>query len=132
MNTKIDCSVLTPDGVIFEGEVDIAVVPSYDGEIGFMYNHAPLVAELAIGEVRFRTGENLKYLVVDGGFVEMKDNKLIILAEKAVKKEELLKDEIELQLKELKNIYKTKEYDERIKLDVEIKKLNTRLKVALK
>jgi F-type H+-transporting ATPase subunit epsilon len=130
MTRKLKCSILTPDRVLFEGPVDFAVVQAYDGEMGFLYNHAPLVAELGIGEIRLRNAEQANYLVIEGGFVEIKDNELIILAESATRKEELLKDEIERKFKELSVAEKPKTFKDKMLLSIELKKLTARLKVA--
>jgi len=40
MAMKLNCNVLTPERQIYEGQVDFAVVQAYDGEMGFLYNHA--------------------------------------------------------------------------------------------
>lgn len=130
MTRKLKCSVLTPDRVIFEGPVDFAVVQAHDGEMGFLYNHAPLVAELGIGEVRLRNADQANYLVIEGGFVEVKDNELIVLAESATRKEELLKDELERKIKELSAAEKPKTFKDKMSMSIELKKLTARLKVA--
>ncbi len=129
MEMKINCSILTPDRMLYEGQVHFAVVQAYDGEIGFLYNHAPFVSELGIGEVRLRTGNVTEYLGVEGGFVEVKENELVILAESAYKKEELVKDELQKNLKSMEEREKHT-YEERLVVDVEVRKLKARLKVA--
>jgi F-type H+-transporting ATPase subunit epsilon len=130
MSRKIQCSVLTPDRVLFEGQVDFAVVQAHDGEMGFLFNHAPLVAELGTGEVRLRAADQANYLMVEGGFVEIRENELIVLAESAFKKEELVKDLIDKKIKEISSAEKPAEIRERITMDLELKKLKARLKVA--
>jgi len=72
MSMKLQCTILTPDRILYEGDVHFAVVQAYDGEAGFLYNHAPLVSELGIGEVRLRTGELTEFFTVEGGFVEIR------------------------------------------------------------
>ncbi len=94
MSMKLQCTILTPDRILYEGDVHFAVVQAYDGEAGFLYNHAPLVSELGIGEVRLRTGELTEFFTVEGGFVEINDNKLVILAEDAYAMRSV-KDDIE-------------------------------------
>ncbi len=132
MERKIMCNVLTPNGEFFKGEVDLAVVPAFDGEMGFLYNHAPLIAELGYGEMRIYTGKEYEFLVVEGGFVEISENELNIFAESAFTKKDLLQEEIEEEIDKLTGFEKSLEYNERKKIENQINKLRLRLKVALK
>lgn len=132
MERKVMCNVLTPTGEFFKGEVDFAVVPAFDGEMGFMYNHAPLIAELGYGEMRVYSGKDLEYLVIEGGFVEISDNELSIFAESAFTRKDLLPEEIEEELDKLTGFEKSLEYHERVKIEQRINKLKLRLKVASK
>lgn len=129
MSMKLQCTILTPDRILYEGDVHFAVVQAYDGEAGFLYNHAPLVSELGIGEVRLRTGELTEYFTIEGGFVEINDNKLVILAEDAYAKADLVKDEIEKELAAVR-AKEPKGYEERLQVSIEMTKLKARLKVA--
>ncbi|MCU0847209.1 MAG: ATP synthase F1 subunit epsilon [Spirochaetes bacterium] len=135
MSRKISCSILTPERSLFEGDVDFVIVQAHNGEMGFLINHAPLISELGVGEIRLREGKSTEYLVVEGGVVEIKDNRLIILAESAMKKSELDPQEIEAKLKELTEL-KDKEYakfsNERYLIQLEQEKFKARLKVAMK
>lgn len=130
MELKLDCSILTPDKQLYEGQVHFAVVQAFDGEIGFLFNHAPFVSELGIGEVRLRTGDQTEYFVVEGGFVEIKENELVLLAESAFKKNELVKDSIEKRMAEISEGWEARPYAERMVLEVELKKMKARLKVV--
>ena len=130
MELKLDCSILTPDKQLYEGQVHFAVVQAFDGEIGFLFNHAPFVSELGIGEVRLRTGDQTEYFVVEGGFVEIKENELVLLAESAFKKNELVKDSIERRMAEISEGWEARPYAERMVLEVELKKMKARLKVV--
>jgi F-type H+-transporting ATPase subunit epsilon len=130
MAMKISCSVVTPDKVLYKGDVDFAVVQAYDGERGFLYNHIPLVSQLGYGEVRLYTGDVIERLIVEGGIVEIRENELIVLAEDAMLKKELSKDEIQKRLTELSAIEKPRDFGERELINFEIKKMKARLKVA--
>ncbi|MCX8123475.1 MAG: ATP synthase F1 subunit epsilon [Spirochaetes bacterium] len=132
MAMKLNCSVLTPERQIYEGQVDFAVVQAYDGEMGFLYNHAPLISELGTGEIRLRSGDSTEYFYVDGGFVEIKNNYLIILAQEAISKQELKPEQIESKIKEIAALPKPETFAERLNIDIELKKLKARLKVARK
>jgi F-type H+-transporting ATPase subunit epsilon len=80
--------IVTPEKILFKDEVDFMVAPAVDGEIGVMKNHAPLVAALKIGVLRYKDGSgNEKKIAVSGGFMEVIDNAGRILAETAEKGE---------------------------------------------
>jgi F-type H+-transporting ATPase subunit epsilon len=118
------------DGVIHEGKVDFAVVNTYDGEMGFLYNHAPLISELGFGEARLYIGDDVKHLVVEGGFVEIRQNEMIILAETAIKKENLSAPDLQKKFNEMASMSKPQDPRERLLLEVELKRLKARLKVV--
>ncbi|MBN2158722.1 MAG: ATP synthase F1 subunit epsilon [Spirochaetes bacterium] len=130
---KLTCSILTPDRYLFEGEIQFAVVQAYNGEMGFLVDHAPLISELGIGEIRLRDQKTTEYFIVEGGVVEIRGNKLIILAERAAKKSELDKKDLEEKLKTLLD-QKQREIkafsSEWVKLQDEERRLKARIKVA--
>jgi F-type H+-transporting ATPase subunit epsilon len=97
----IACTILTPERNIFEGEIAFAVVNAFNGEMGFLVDHAPLISRLGVGEVRISDGKTTEYFVIEGGIVEMRNNTMTILAERASRKNELDKKELETQLQEL-------------------------------
>ncbi|MDY6967612.1 MAG: ATP synthase F1 subunit epsilon [Spirochaetota bacterium] len=130
MERKIECSIVTPDKIIFEGQAEYAVVQAFDGEMGFLYNHAPLISELGIGEIRLRNNSDIQYLVVEGGFVEIRDNVLNVLADNAYIKKDLSKEQIEQDIKELKQTSISETDLKKMNFEVELTKLKARLKVA--
>lgn len=76
--------VVTPERVLQSNEVSFTVVPAIDGELGVMKNHAPLVAALNIGVLRFvDADDNEKRIAISGGFIEVLDNEGRVLAETA-------------------------------------------------
>ncbi len=78
--------IVTPDEKIFEGEVVSAIFPGTDGSFQVLNNHAPMISTLGLGDLRY-TEEKKKeeVLSVDGGVVEVLNNKVVVLAEKIVK-----------------------------------------------
>ena len=130
MALKIQCTVLTPDRILFDDKVDFAVVQAYDGERGFLFNHIPLMSELGYGMVRLYTGEKIDYLHVEGGLVEVRNNELIVLAENAHKKEELSADDLKKALTDITSAEKPTDFRERFLIQVEIDRIKSRLKVA--
>ncbi len=76
--------VVTPERVLQSNEVSFTVVPAIDGELGVMKNHAPLVAALNIGVLRYvDAAGSEKRIAISGGFIEVLDNEGRILAETA-------------------------------------------------
>jgi len=75
--------IVRPDRKVFQGEVSEASFPGADGSLQVLKNHAPIVSALAEGVVSFTTAERRISLTVNGGVVEVKDNKIIVLAESA-------------------------------------------------
>ncbi len=130
---RIQCSILTPERSLFEGETAFAVVQAHNGQMGFLVDHAPLISQLGIGEIRLSDGKTTEYFIVEGGIVQIQSNRMIILAEKAAKKGELDKKELEQKLKEVKE-QKAKEYKafspEWILLQDEEYRLKARIRVA--
>lgn len=77
--------VLTPEGSRFSGDVVSVSVPGASGSFQMLYNHAPIISALDVGRVDIQKADNttLTY-AVSGGFVEMNDNQVTLLAERAI------------------------------------------------
>ncbi|SHO63911.1 MULTISPECIES: ATP synthase F1 subunit epsilon [Algoriphagus] len=76
--------IVTPDKKVFEGEVSEASFPGASGAFQVLNSHAPIVSALAKGTVSFTTKEGKQSLIVDGGVVEVKNNVIVVLAEKVI------------------------------------------------
>lgn len=74
-------SVISPTRVGFEGEGESVIVPAYDGLMGILYNHAPIMVLLGSGELVIRDGAEEHRLRVAGGFLQVVDNVVSVLAE---------------------------------------------------
>lgn len=78
--------IVTPEDLLFKNEVQFVVVPETNGELGVLRNHAPMIAALNIGIVRFTDNDGaIKKVAVSGGFMEVIANEARILAETAEK-----------------------------------------------
>jgi F-type H+-transporting ATPase subunit epsilon len=75
-------SVISPEAVLFQGETDSIVAPAYDGEIGILTGHAPLMALLGEGQLRLGTGSGTRFNV-SGGFMQVLNNDVRVVTEKA-------------------------------------------------
>lgn len=87
--TKIRLTVVTRERKIVEVDVDEIVLPAYDGEIGILPGHTPLLTSLRIGVMRYRTGATLQRLVISWGFAEVLPDRVIVLAERGVLPDEI-------------------------------------------
>ncbi len=74
--------IVTPDTTIFEGEISLAQLPGLDGSFEIMNNHAPLISVLKKGRIKLIDKQQLaQYFDVNGGVVEVLENKILVLAE---------------------------------------------------
>ena len=80
--------LVSPEELVFSGEVEHVVVPGTEGEFGVLAGHAPLVAMLKPGILRILGANELRILVV-GGFAEVSPEGLTVLADRAVPVEEI-------------------------------------------
>lgn len=76
--------IITPDKKVFAGEVNSATFPGTKGSFQVLTNHAPLISTLAKGTVTYVTKQGPQTLVVEGGVVEVLNNKISVLAEKVL------------------------------------------------
>ncbi|UBM57621.1 ATP synthase F1 subunit epsilon [Marinilongibacter aquaticus] len=73
--------IITPDKNVFKGEVSIVTLPGKNGEFQVMKDHAPLVSTLAKGNLTYANNEGSTTILVDGGVIEVQENKVLVLAE---------------------------------------------------
>ena len=88
---SIELIVVTPERQVVREKVVEVVVPGLDGELGILPGHAPLITELGIGELRYRTSAsaNLVPLAIISGFAEVLPDRVTVLAETAERPEEI-------------------------------------------
>lgn len=81
---KVHCEIITPEKIVYEGDVEMVIAPGGDGELGILPLHAPLITTLKIGELRLRHDTNKwDYFAVDGGYMEVNEDKVTVLANAA-------------------------------------------------
>ena len=82
--------IVTAERLVFSDDnVDMVVAPSVDGEVGILPHHAPLLTLLQIGELRVKKGADEQSIVIAGGFLEVLNNRVTILADVAERAEEI-------------------------------------------
>ncbi|MBN9388369.1 MAG: F0F1 ATP synthase subunit epsilon [Chloroflexi bacterium] len=85
----LNLQVVTAERILINEDVDSLVAPGSDGELGILPRHAPLLSGLKPGELRYRRGGEENFLAIGGGFIEVLNNKVIVLADSAERSEEI-------------------------------------------
>jgi F-type H+-transporting ATPase subunit epsilon len=80
---RLALELATPTRLVVTAEVDEVVVPGSLGYFGVLPGHAPLLATLGIGELTYRIGREEYHIAVSGGFAEVRNDKVIVLADVA-------------------------------------------------
>ncbi len=75
--------IVTPERQAFEGDVDSVVCPGIEGELGVLPHHAPLLTTLGVGELRIRRGGDEEFFAIAGGFLQVRPDKVVVMAETA-------------------------------------------------
>ncbi|MGE5112876.1 MAG: F0F1 ATP synthase subunit epsilon [Acidobacteriaceae bacterium] len=89
MADTFELEIVTPEKLVVRDVAEEMQVPARNGYIGILPGHAPLITELAVGEITYRNGGTTTILSVAWGFAEVLPNKVTILAESAEKPEEI-------------------------------------------
>ena len=93
---RLKLRIITPERVVFDEDVEAVTATAWDGEIGILPRHAPMIALLGIGEFRARLGGKYQYFAVHEGFLHVKDDVVTVLAPAAETAEELDQEEAHL------------------------------------
>lgn len=94
MASTIQLNIVSQDARIFSGVVDHVNVTAEQGELGVYPNHAPLLARLRPGVVSFQKDGNLESVYISGGFIEVQPTVVSILADVAIRAQELDQERI--------------------------------------
>jgi len=100
----ITCRLVTPNQELLNEDVVYASVPQHDGLVGCQHGTSPLVSQLGLGKLRLDfpsdSGGGSREYFIDGGFLKIASNELIILAERAIAAEEIVESEAKAELAE--------------------------------
>ena len=75
--------IVTPERQAYDDEVDSVVCPGIEGELGILPHHAPLLTTLGVGELRIRKGDQDEYFAIAGGFLQVRPDRVVVMAETA-------------------------------------------------
>ncbi|HEY1660395.1 MAG TPA: F0F1 ATP synthase subunit epsilon [Candidatus Sulfotelmatobacter sp.] len=131
MPDTFQLEIVTPEKKVVDQKAEEVQIPGKNGYLGVLPGHAPLITELAVGEIKYRAGSGEEHLAVAWGFAEVLPDKVTILAESAERPDEI----------DVDRARKSKERAEKLltsgdtNVDVEraldaIQKAETRLEVA--
>ena len=81
--------IVTPERIVYAKAVDMVIVKGVEGELGILPNHIPFVTSLKVAPVTAKHGNEAETLAVNGGFLEVRKDKVVILAESAELSEEI-------------------------------------------
>jgi F-type H+-transporting ATPase subunit epsilon len=86
----IQCDVVSVERIVFSDSVDMVLAPGVDGVLGILPHHAPLLTTLVPGEITIRkAGQEDVFMAVGGGFIEVRPDRVTILADSAERAEEI-------------------------------------------
>ncbi len=75
--------IVTPERMAYSDDVDMVLVPGIDGEMGILPHHTPLVSLLGLGELKIRKGGQEESFAIVGGFLQVRPDKVVVMAETA-------------------------------------------------
>jgi F-type H+-transporting ATPase subunit epsilon len=112
------CRVVTPAESLLDEPIEYANVPMWDGLMGFQHGRAPLVGKLGLGELTLRFpasthGGGDRIFFIDGGFVQMSEGELIILAESAQSAEAIAESDAQAELNEAESMQSDPDADDK-------------------
>ncbi|MBM7706149.1 F0F1 ATP synthase subunit epsilon [Chryseomicrobium aureum] len=76
-------NIVTPDGPVYDGQVDMVIAKTVTGEVGILPGHIPMVAPLEIGAVKLKRDGKVEYVAISGGFVEVRPQQVSVLTPSA-------------------------------------------------
>ena len=130
-------SLVTPDGVAFEGEVEMLIVPGDAGEIGVLARHAPLVAMLKAGSTRIyrdRDSQDVLEFATGPGFFKVEQDRALALVDDAVEAREIddvrAREQLEEARAELERLERGESDGDRWQLEQRVRHAENQLEVA--
>lgn len=131
MGSTFYLEVVTPERMFFSGDVEMVVLKTPDGEIGILANHEPVVAAVSVGPLRIKKDGEWLDAVINEGFMEVKQDKAIILADTAEWPHEIDKNRAEEARKRAEaRLHRKLSYIEHIRSEAALARALARLNVS--
>jgi F-type H+-transporting ATPase subunit epsilon len=129
MPIKVD--IVTRDRRLISDEVDMVTLPGSSGQMGILRGHAPLLSTLQIGEVALHKGNQVQYVAIGGGVVEVRPDKVTVLAESAENADEIDESRAAAALERARqSLADNPPRDRKVAIEAAIQRSTLRLKVA--
>jgi F-type H+-transporting ATPase subunit epsilon len=87
--TGLKFDICSAERMVYSDEVDMIIAPGISGQLGILPHHAPLMTTLRVGELRVKKGEEEISLAISGGFLEVRPDRVIVLADSAERADEI-------------------------------------------
>jgi F-type H+-transporting ATPase subunit epsilon len=87
--SSLKLDIVTAERVVYSEDVDMIIAPGVEGQLGILPHHAPLMTTLQAGELRVKRGGEEDSLAISGGFLEVRPDRVIVLADTAERAEEI-------------------------------------------
>lgn len=127
----IEVEIVTPRRQLFAGQVEMITLPGADGQMGVLRNHAPLLTILNIGEIVLHLPDGGQdYIAVSGGVVEVRPNKVIVLAQSAERADEIDINRAQAAMQRAQESIRNRSTEERRPVELALERSRVRLKVA--
>ena len=85
----LQLEIVTPERQVFTDAVDMVVVPGVDGQLGILPHHTRLISALGTGELRIKQSGSEQVMLISGGFVEVRADKVVVMADVAEHSDEI-------------------------------------------
>src|SRR6266566_5511596 len=130
-HTTMHVEVVTAERELYSGEADSVIAPGSEGELGILPRHAALLTTLKVGEMLIKLGEAEEPFFVSGGFLEVSNNRVTVLAETAERAEEIDQARAEAARRQAQERLQQAQSDvERAELEGALERAVARLRVA--
>jgi len=131
--STIKCDIVTVERLVYSDEVDMVVAPGIMGTLGILPNHAPLITALQEGELLLKKGGEEETFAVGGGYMEVRPDRVIIMADTAERADEIDEARAEAARQRAERFLKEKPSDmDRAAIEGALRRSRVRLKVARK
>jgi F-type H+-transporting ATPase subunit epsilon len=87
--SSVRLDIVTAERVVYSEDVDMVIAPGIEGQLGILPHHTPLMTTLQSGELRVKKGTDELCLAISGGFLEVRPDKVVVLADAAERVEEI-------------------------------------------
>jgi F-type H+-transporting ATPase subunit epsilon len=131
--STIKCDIVTVERLVYSDEVDMVVAPGTVGTLGILPQHTPLITALEAGELRLKKGEEEERFAVSGGYMEVRPDRVIVMADTAEHAEEIDEARAEAARQRAEQLLKERPPDmDRAAIEGALRRSRVRLKVARK